>query len=67
MNEHTWWVVGALAVIVLLAVLLDPWLSPESPTARERREWQAQRDRTRAILRTGVSSVNEHRSARGDA
>jgi hypothetical protein len=43
MSEHTWWVVGALALLVVLAVLLDPWLAPQDPTAAERRAWYAKR------------------------
>lgn len=37
-----WGVAGILLVLVIIAVLLDPWLAPEEPSARERREWLAQ-------------------------
>lgn len=42
-----WWVVGVIGVLVVIAVLLDPWLAPEEPSARERREWI--RDRARML------------------
>ena len=42
-----WWVLGILGGLVLIALLLDPWLSPEEPSARERREWL--RDRARML------------------
>ena len=46
------WVLAPLGVIVLIAVLLDKWLAPESPTRRETREWLAQR--RRALKGRGV-------------
>jgi hypothetical protein len=36
-----------LGLCVAIKVWLDPWVSPESPTDRERREWM--RDRARQI------------------
>ena len=45
MTEHTWWVVAVLGVLVALAIALDPWLAPEEPSARERREWLQARAR----------------------
>jgi len=39
------WVIVPLGVIVILAILLDPWLAPEEPSARERREWLQARAR----------------------
>jgi hypothetical protein len=41
------WVLIPLAVIVIIALVLDPWLAPEEPTDRERREWL--RDRARMM------------------
>jgi hypothetical protein len=34
-----------IGVIVVIAVLVDPWVAPESPTDRERREWLQARAR----------------------
>lgn len=41
------WILVVLGGLVILAVLLDPWLAPEEPSARERREWI--RDRARMM------------------
>ena len=52
MNATTWfagggWLVVVLAALVIIAIVLDPWLAPEEPSARERREWL--RDRARMM------------------
>lgn len=41
------WLIIVLAGLVVIAILLDPWLAPEEPSARERREWI--RDRARMM------------------
>lgn len=39
------WLIIVLAGLVIVAILLDPWLAPEEPSARERREWLRARAR----------------------
>lgn len=41
------WPALALLACIAIKVWLDPWLNPESPTDRERREWT--RDRARMM------------------
>lgn len=61
MNEGaTWvagggWVVAVLGALVVIAVVLDPWLAPQDPTAAERRAWYAKR----LAARRGEAAPND--------